>query len=348
MSEVVRVGVIGTGFGAHHVEVLQQLEHVEVAGVASAQPERAAALAARFNISQATGDYRELLPNVDAVVIASPPALHAEMVREAAAAGVHLFCEKPMATTVAEAREMRDLAEAANVVAMINFHQRFMAHWRRAHDIVAEGQIGRLVAADMRVTMNPVSYLASPLWSTSKAAWFSNAAQSGGLLASSVGPHLVDLMRWIGGPVIDVAAQTITSLKEIPLADRAALKDVDADDGFAILGRYASGALLTIRGVPVTYNGGEWDMSLHGDKGSLIVAGTELLMAGPGDARPQPIEQPDPVNPRTAIAGLFVDAVRAGSPAPEPTFADGIAAQALLDAALRAGHTNQWEQVEQV
>ncbi|MCO5176290.1 MAG: Gfo/Idh/MocA family oxidoreductase [Thermomicrobiales bacterium] len=347
MSEVVRVGVIGTGFGAHHVEVLQQLKDVEVAGVASAQPERADALAERFNIPQATGDYRELLPNVDAIIIASPPALHADMVREAAAAGVHLFCEKPMASTVAETRAMRDTAEAAGVVAMINFHQRFMAHWRRAHDIVAAGQIGRLVAADIRVTMNPERYLASPLWSSSKAAWFSNAAQSGGLLASSVGPHLADLMLWIGGPVVDVAAQTITSRTEIPLADRDALQGVDADDGFVVLGRYASGALLTIRGVPVAYNGGEWDMSLHGEKGSLIVAGTELLMAGPGDERPQPIEQPDAVNPRTTIAGLFVDAIRSGGPSPEPTFADGIAAQALLDAALRAGQTNQWEQVEQ-
>lgn len=347
MSEVVRFGVIGTGFGAHHVEVLRQAPGAEVVGVASAQPARAAALAKRFGIPLATGDYRELLPQVDAVVVASPPALHAAMVSDAAAAGVHVFCEKPLAATLAEARAMRDAVEAAGVVAMINFHQRFMAHWRRAHDMVAEGAIGRLVMADMRVTMNPVDYLAAPLWSDSKAGWFSDAAQAGGLLASSVGPHLMDLMRWIGGPVAEVAARTITSRTDIPLASGRELHGVDADDGFVILGRYESGALLTIRGVPVTYGGNEWAMALHGDAGSLVVAGTELRLARPGDAHPAPIEQPEPVNPRTAIAGRFVATVRAGGPSPDPDFTDGVAGQALLDAALRAARSEGWVRVEQ-
>jgi len=347
MSDVVRFGVIGTGFGAHHVEVLRQVPGTEVVGVASAQPARAEALAERFGIPLATGDYRELLPRVDAVVVASPPALHAAMVGDAAAAGVHVFCEKPMAATLAEARAMREAVEAAGVVAMINFHQRFMAHWRRAHELVADGAIGRLVMADMRVTMNPVAYLASPLWSDSKAGWFSDAAQAGGLLASSVGPHLVDLMRWVGGPVAEVAARTLTSRSEIPLAGGETLGNVDADDGFVVLGRYESGALLTIRGAPVTYDGNEWDMALHGDAGSLVVAGTELRLARPGDARPMPIEQPEAVNPRTAIAGRFVAVVRAGGPSPEPGFADGVAAQALLEAALRAARSGGWVRVEQ-
>ena len=347
MSEVVRFGVIGTGFGAHHVEVLRQTPGAEVVGIASAQPARAAALAERFGIPLATGDYRELLPRVDAVVVASPPALHAAMVSDAAAAGVHVFCEKPLAATLGEARAMRDAVGAAGVVAMINFHQRFMAHWRRARDMVAEGAIGRLVMADMRVTMNPVDYLTAPLWSDSKAGWFSDAAQAGGLLASSVGPHLVDLMRWIGGPGVEVAARTITSRTDIPLAGGRELHGVDADDGFVILGRYESGALLTIRGMPVTYGGNEWDMELHGDAGSLVVAGAELRLAPPGDAHPGPIEQPEAVNPRTAIAGRFVAAIRAGGPSPEPDLADGVAGQALLDAALRAARSEGWVRVEQ-
>lgn len=345
MSKTVQVGVIGTGFGAHHVEVLRELPGVEVVGVASAQPARAEALAERFGIRLATGDYRELLPEVDAVVVASPPALHAPMVRDAAEAGVHVFCEKPLAASLEEARAIRAAVEAAGIVAMVNFHQRFMAHWRRAHDLVAEGAIGRLVMADMRVTMNPVDYLASSLWSDSKAGWFADAAQAGGLLASSVGPHLADMMRWIGGPVAEVAARTITARTEIPLAGRT-LEHVDADDGFAIVGRYQSGALLTIRGEPVAYGGNEWDMALHGDEGSVVVAGTEVRLARAGDRRPEAIEQPEAVNPRTAIASRFVEAVRAGGPSPDPGISDGVAGQALLEAALRAARSDQWERVE--
>ncbi|HRA32047.1 MAG TPA: Gfo/Idh/MocA family oxidoreductase [Thermomicrobiales bacterium] len=346
MNKVVRVGVIGTGFGAHHIEVLRQLPDVEVVGVASAQPARAEAVAERYGVPLATGDYRELLPRVDAVVIATPPALHAPMAIDAASAGVHIFCEKPTAASLAEARSIYAAVEQAGVVGMVNFHQRFMAHWRRAHDLVAEGAIGRLAVADMRVTMNPVEYLASPLWSDSKAGWFADAAQSGGLLASSVGPHLVDMMRWIGGPVSEVAARTITSQTEIPLTGGGTRGDVDADDGFIILGRYENGALLTIRGEPVTYGGNEWDMALHGDEGSLIVAGSELRLGRSGDPSPLVIDQPAAVNPRLAIAGRFIDAARAGGPSPEPDLADGVAAQGLLDAALHAARSNQWVRVE--
>src|SRR4029079_7500636 len=78
-SMTLRVGVVGTGIGAMHVEIFGRVPGVEVTGVCSAQLTRAQALAGKHNVPFATDDYAALLERVDAVVIATPPGLHAPM-----------------------------------------------------------------------------------------------------------------------------------------------------------------------------------------------------------------------------------------------------------------------------
>src|SRR6476660_8985865 len=96
-SMTLRIGVVGTGIGAMHVEVFGCVPGVAVAGVCSAQLARAQALAAKHDVPFATNDYAALLERVDAVVIATPPGLHAPMGLAAIAAGKHVLCEKPLA-----------------------------------------------------------------------------------------------------------------------------------------------------------------------------------------------------------------------------------------------------------
>src|SRR3712207_5564590 len=108
MTQPIRVGVVGTGIGVTHIEVLRDVPGVEVVAVCSAQVERARAVAERFGIPRATADYRDLLgPDVDALVLATPPALHAPLGLDALAAGKHLFCEKPLAADLAGARDRK-------------------------------------------------------------------------------------------------------------------------------------------------------------------------------------------------------------------------------------------------
>jgi predicted dehydrogenase len=316
------------------------LAGVTVAGIASARAERASAVAERLDIPFATADYHALLDHVDAIAIVTPPHTHAQIAVDAIARGIHVFCEKPLAGTLAQARLMRDAAaNAPDVVCMTNFQQRFTAHFSTAARMVHAGDLGQLVMADMRVTMNPVDYLAGAIWSDSKADWFSQAEQGGGLLASSVGPHLVDLLNWMAGEIAEVACRTTTSRRDITLPDGTVVPGIDAEDGFILTARTVSGALLTIRGVPVAYGGNEWDLELHGNAASLIVAGSELRLAASGAQAPAAIEQPTPVNPRTAIASTFIDAIRAGGSSPTPTFEDGLACQAVLEAALVSAQT---------
>src|SRR5688572_18247636 len=88
MTATVRVGVIGTGVGVLHIEALQQVPGAVVTAVCSARATRAQEIAARFDIPLATDDYRDVLAaDVDAVVIATPPALHLPMGLDALAAG---------------------------------------------------------------------------------------------------------------------------------------------------------------------------------------------------------------------------------------------------------------------
>ncbi len=349
MGETVRIGVIGTGFGAFHIEVFQKLPGVEVVAISSAKAERAESIAEKFGIEVATDNYRTLIENVDAVVIASPPALHARMALDAIAAGVHVFCEKPIASNLNEARQIRDAAATAGVTGMMNFQQRFTPHFRRSAEFLADGSIGQLLMADMRVPMNPVGYMRLPLWSDSKAGWFSDAAQGGGLLASSVGPHLVDLLLWHGGPIAEVACRTIVSRPSVPLPGGGEMANITGEDGFVLFGRYANGALLTVRGVPIAHSSGEWTLQLDGDEGSVVVDGTKVLHYGPDAGEPiladLPTDMPDL---RVAIASQFIDAVRRGDPSPTPTLSHGVASQAVLDAALDAARTGRWVEVEQV
>lgn len=345
MTETIRVGVIGTGIGVAHIEALQQVPGVAVTAVCSARAARAREIADRFGAALATDDYRELLAGeVDAVVLATPPALHLEMGREALAAGKHLFCEKPLALDLAEARALRDAARAAGVVGMINHMLRFAAPFARLKALADEGYLGRLALADARITMNPVDYLRSPGWSDSKAGWFTDAAQMGGILAGSAGPHLVDLLLWCGGPIAEVATRVAVSRPEIPLASGEVVRNVSGEDTFLTIARFASGALATIRGVPVAHHGpGGFALEFQGTAGSLHLERNILRGATADDRALADIPLPDDASQdRVGIAARFIAAIRAGETDPAPSFADGVAVQAVIEASILASRSDQW------
>ncbi|HLI51716.1 MAG TPA: Gfo/Idh/MocA family oxidoreductase [Thermomicrobiaceae bacterium] len=354
MTEPARIGVIGTGFGRQHVEIFQKLDHAEVVAVCSAQLERASSLAQTYGVPEATDDYSDLLrpgSGVDAVVIATPPGLHHRMALDAIAAGKHVFCEKPLAASLDEAREMCRAAEAAGVVNMINYQMRFAPNYAQAHRMAGEGYIGRLAALDLATRINPVGYLQSPAWSSSKASWFTDAGSRGGLLGSSAGPHMVDLALWYGGPVEAVAAGTAVSRKAIPLADGTEVRDISAEDTFLLIVRFAGGAVGTLRGIPIAHRSGGWSLELDGAEGSLIASDGNLLGTNSASSRPEPIDLKEPgVSMRQMIAQRFIEAIHAGGngSSTTPSFRDGLAAQALLEAAIEAAETGRWVAPEAV
>src|SRR5437762_1122276 len=119
-----KTAVFGSGFmGRVHTEGIRRLGYVEVAAIAASSDEKARQFGDEIGVSRTTGDYRRLLadPEIDAVHVCTPNALHFPMAKAALDAGKHVLCEKPLATSVEEAQQMVDLARAKNL-ANCTFH----------------------------------------------------------------------------------------------------------------------------------------------------------------------------------------------------------------------------------
>jgi myo-inositol 2-dehydrogenase/D-chiro-inositol 1-dehydrogenase len=146
MASQVNVGVIGAGqIGKLHAEHLsRRIAKVRVAAIADLRPEAAQALAAAFGIAKAAADPRVILedPGIDAVVICSSTDTHAGLIEAAAAAGKHIFCEKPIALDLGVIDRAVEKARKAGVKLQIGFNRRFDANFRRIWERLREGAVG--------------------------------------------------------------------------------------------------------------------------------------------------------------------------------------------------------------
>ncbi|MFI6493092.1 Gfo/Idh/MocA family oxidoreductase [Streptomyces sp. NPDC050564] len=140
------VGLIGAGrMGSFHAETLaHRLPHVRLAAVADPAPGAAERLAAPLGCATAYTAIVDLLadPRIEAVVIATPARTHADLVEAAARAGKAVYCEKPMAVTLAEADRAVSAARDAGVALQVGFNRRYDPGFRAAHDKVVAGAVG--------------------------------------------------------------------------------------------------------------------------------------------------------------------------------------------------------------
>lgn len=155
------------------------------------------AFAERFGVERVHGDLEALMhdPGIDAVYIALPNALHHAAVLAAARGNKHVLCEKPLALTVAQAREMVAACRDAGVILRVAHQLRLEAAIARARQIARSGRLGRLVA----LSLERSSGLGA------RASWRLDFAQSGVIF--DVGVHLLDLIQWVSGQrFVEVAA----------------------------------------------------------------------------------------------------------------------------------------------
>ena len=130
--------------GRVHTEAVRRLGNVEVAAVAAVSDEEARAFGATCGIEKTTGDYRALLedPAIDAVHVCAPNVLHHPIVMAALKAGKHVLCEKPMALSSAEAREMVELARATGLAACLNHNLRYYPVVQHVRRLIENGELG--------------------------------------------------------------------------------------------------------------------------------------------------------------------------------------------------------------
>lgn len=195
---MIRVGIIGAGGNAAgHARYFAACARSRVVAVADIDAERAAALASECGATP-VADYRAFLADVDAVVVSSPNFLHREHALAAAAAGRHVYCEKPMGLSGAEAGEIAAAVRAAGVASVVGFSVRFAPNVQGMIRRAREGAVGRLRSVFSRriVHIDPAQM----------PAWRRDHGRSGGVLLE-INVHELDWMMWLGGEVRRVYAR---------------------------------------------------------------------------------------------------------------------------------------------
>jgi 1,5-anhydro-D-fructose reductase (1,5-anhydro-D-mannitol-forming) len=192
--------VVGTGrVNRFMLPAMKGAKHSHVVAVLSRDMGRARAFAAEHGIARGYDVFDDLLgdPKVDAVYIASPNALHAPQTIQAAEAGKHVLCEKPMAPTLAACHRMIDACGRHAVKLGIGFQYRQYPAMQKAREIVATGGLGQVLFADIKVE---IADRGMP-------GWYDDPAMAGGGITCLAGVHRIDLLRFIlGSEVAEVSA----------------------------------------------------------------------------------------------------------------------------------------------
>src|SRR5687768_14984567 len=202
-----RIGLIGCGtIGSTHSRALRALRRAEITDAAvaitcDADLERAKAFAAHHG-AEATDDVTAVIDEVDVVWICTPTSSHLGLLEQAAAAGVHVFCEKPLATNLADARRMLEVAQSAGIAHQVGLVLRTAPPFMALAQLVAEGELGTPLAAVFRDDQ----YF--PIEGQYRSRWRSDVEIAGGgtLIEHSI--HVIDVLAWILGPITSVTART--------------------------------------------------------------------------------------------------------------------------------------------
>lgn len=317
-NTVPRVAVAGCGaWGRNHVRTMQSLGALAAVSDASAATAAAAAAAS----GAPARAWKDVLadPMIDAVVIATPDALHAAMGREALSAGKHALVEKPMAMTVADAEDLATLARDRHLVLMTGHILRYHSAFRKLQDLVAGGSAGRIRHIAARRTHFAAGAPRHALW--------------------DLGPHDLSMILALAG--------------RQPVAVRAAYSAFEGDTPQAGTIALDFGAGLTAEisfsdVSPVKLH----QITVAGDNAQVVFEDSrpwpeKLALYRPGLTSPRALlarESLDvaPCEPLAEEARAFLAAI-AGGPAPPSAAGEAIAVIAVLAAAARAAESGRTE-----
>lgn len=203
-----KAAVIGTGFiGPAHIEALERIGGVDVLAVASAERDRAEAIADSYSIPRVYDDWRKAVTDPDIQVIhnCTPNNLHFQVNKAAIVAGKHIISEKPLTTKSRESAELVKLAKSKRVVNAIDFNYRFYPIIRQAREMVDRGELGRLYLVHGH-------YLQDWLFYETDWNWRLDAKAGGASRAvADIGSHWCDLTQFVTGLRVEsVFAELVT------------------------------------------------------------------------------------------------------------------------------------------
>lgn len=256
-------------------------------------------------------------PAIEAVVLATPHSLHRPQVEASARAGKAVFCEKPLALTLEDARAMVGACNAAGVVLGVGHLRRFWPSMQALRRVVDSGELGEILHVE--------GHFSNEHSNNVSGGWRESPAESPGAGLTGAGLHLVDAFTFLIGPAREVVAQVVERKPPpAPLDTVSALYRLDAGGG-----RTVSGMLASVRASPLY-----WRVHVFGSRGSVEALGEhEVVRHASGAAPVRSTEPPYPAMRYQLEA--FARAVRGEARFPIPQ-SDYLATVASFEATVRA------------
>jgi predicted dehydrogenase len=245
-------GLIGCGdIGQLRAQALGQTHGAKLVAVSDVDTQKAKAAGVRHG-AQTDRDWRTLLEraDLDAVIVSTPPRLHADMCVAALEAGKHVLCEKPLARTPQECRQILAAADRTGKRIATGFNYRFYPSFVRAREILESGLIGELDHVRSHGGYSATSH---------NQPWVHDAATVGGGALRDIGIHLIDLTRDFMGEIEEVAGMASGNVWKYPGCE---------DNGFALL-RSTGGRIASVHASWTEWRRYQFLIELYGTRGCI-------------------------------------------------------------------------------
>ena len=319
---MLKAAIYGMGrWGARLIDSVKASDKIRIVKGISRNPAQHGEFTAKTGIP-VVSSYADVLkdPQIGAVVLATPHSLHHEHIAAAARAGKHVFCEKPIALTRANAETAVAACRAAGVTLGLGFNRRYAPAFLEMMRRINAGEIGEILHIEGQHS-GPTGYrLKAGDWRATRA-----ESPGGGMTARGI--HTLDSMIHIAGPVSSVYA--FSGKRKLPA-------DIDMDDTTSMLLKFAGGATGYLATVFVT--GELWRVHAFGTKGWLEMRGDTELVACALEGKPERITLPA-IDREQATLEAFADAVAAKKPfmVPPEQAVNGIAVLEAIVASAASG-----------
>lgn len=352
----VRVGILGTSWWADSMYLPAFDAHPDavVVGLCGRTPAKAEALAAKWGIDWWTVDSDEFLDpdRVDAVVVATSNDSHEPLTLLAMQRGLHVLCEKPIATTVDSAERMAAAAEQAKAITLVPFTYRYMPSNQYVKRLIDEGFVGRPHHLNLRYF---TGYARETGYS-----WRFDTELAGSGVLGDLGSHWLHVARWLLGEVTEIGC---ISERFVDRPNRPDGSDYERSEDSAVMTvRFENGAYGTLQISAVCWEGGGFNqthhLDLHGSDGTLYalndwetvqeVRGLKADEVGRSEVLPIPDDiwggarrervhdtYRDVFRDGRSMIGDWIDGVRDGV-AVSPDLSEGARVQRLLELAQQS------------
>ncbi len=350
---MVKIGVIGTGGMAnHHATQYSAMKDVQIAACCDVSAEHREAFAAKWNVPHTYSDYHEMLEKeqLDGVVNVTPDAFHAAISIAVAEKGVPIFCEKPLASNLADARRMLEAVRRNGVINMVNFSYRNSCALQAAAEVVRSGALGNIRHVESSYLQSWLVSHAWGDWKTKEGYLWRLSTKHGSMgVLGDIGVHIYDLTSFLVGDIAGIQSTLRTFDKGIP-GNQIGEYPLDANESFVSTVTFANGALGTV-------HASRWAVGqanslrarVYGDKGAIeidldrsyddyrICTGTENIDTNTWETVKCP---PTPSNYER-----FITSIQTGKQDPSD-FANGARIQAYLHYSMESDKAGRMLTVE--